>query len=150
VRLAAAVTLAATLVSLAAARPVQAQIVRADPGVVINGRVATAIYTTMRTPGSYGQPVPRVPLLIVDSLGQRNALATDDAGTLTVMLEPGRYRVVTTIPVEYQGIMYSWDVRMVVRRGIPIFDLTQANATTAVAAPGASAAVRRSQVRVVP
>lgn len=110
-------------------------LVRADPGIVINGRVATAIYTTMRVAGSYGRPVPRVPLLVIDSLGQRMALATDDAGTLTVMLVPGRYRVVTTQPVTWNRHEYEWDIRLDVAEGMPIFDLTQANSTRAVAAP---------------
>lgn len=139
---------AAAAALTAGAAPARAQLIRATPGVVIEGRVATAIYTTMRVPGSYGRPVPRVPLLVVDTLGQRTALATDDAGTLTVMLSPGRYRVVTTMPVEWQGLRYEWDVRIAVREGIPILDLTQANATRAVAAPRSGSSA--DAVRLVP
>jgi hypothetical protein len=51
------------------------------------------------------------------------------------MLYPGRYRVITTAPVEWQGLRYEWDVTVTVRPGIPILDLTQANATKIVQVP---------------
>ncbi len=142
------VVAAAMVVSSPLAAQYRTQLIRADPGVVIDGSVATAIYITMRVPGSYGQPVPRVPLLVIDSLGQRRALATDDAGTLTVMLRPGRYRIVTTRAVEWQGLRYAWDIQVPVRPAIPIIDLTQENATSALPTPLAEPAT--VPARVVP
>lgn len=129
-------------------RPILAQIIRADPGVVIDGRVATAIYVTLNVPGRYGEPVPRVPLLLIDSAGRRRALATDDAGTLTVMLAPGSYRVVTTRTVEWQELRYDWDIQIIVRPGAPITDLTQENATSVV--PVESRSIVDQSPRVIP
>jgi hypothetical protein len=103
----------------------------------------------MRELGRYGTPVAEVPILVIDSLGQRRALVTDAAGTLTTLLAPGRYRVVTTAPVVWHGLQYAWDVALVVQPGLPIVDLTQESATSAVPV-GAGPMARPGAVRTAP
>lgn len=122
--------------------------VRADPGVVIEGYVAVVIQVTMRVPGSYGEAVPSVPVALIDSLGRRRDVLTNDAGEVTTLLRPGPYRVLTTSPVAWQGVRYEWDVAFRIKPSVRILNLTQDNATSAV--PVAAAADRDARARVRP
>lgn len=105
-------------------------VIRADPGVVIGGLVATRVYVTMAEVGRAGTPVPGVRLVFIDTLGRRRALVTDAAGAVTTLLAPGRYRLLTTGPVVSRELRYSWDVSFVVRRGLQTIELTQRTATS--------------------
>lgn len=104
--------------------------VRAKPGTVIEGKIATTIYVTMLGDGTRGKPVAGVPLLVISELTDSVLVETDGAGAKTIMLAPGLYRLTTLRPVEWQGSSYQWDLRLDVAPGVGITELTQRNAVS--------------------
>jgi hypothetical protein len=103
--------------------------VRADPGTVINGRVAVRVYVTLSDDDTPYAPIGGVRLRFFRTTADTaTALRTDDAGTATVMLTPGEYRLVSSSAVEWKGTRYSWNTLIVVQAGIPTVELTSASA----------------------
>jgi hypothetical protein len=94
------------------------------------GRVMAKTTVTMDQPGSYGQPVSGLKILIVTESGDRTATTTNDAGVSSSWLTPGTYRFVTPDAVSWNGKKYAWDVVVPVKAGMGVVKLTQANATT--------------------
>ena len=113
-------------VSLAVAaihQPLDAQ-VRADPGTVINGRVAVRVYVTLSDNDVAYAPIGGVNLRFFRTTADTVVVVqTDDAGTATALLLPGEYRLMSTSPVEWKGSRYSWNQLVQVRAGLPTVEL---------------------------
>jgi hypothetical protein len=130
------------LASMAASWPLGAQ-VRADPGTMINGRVAVRVYVTLSDNETMYAPIGGVNLRFFKTTADTMIVVrTDDAGTATAMLLPGEYRLMSTSPVDWKGARYSWNKLVTVREGIPTIELTSNTAVrdaTVVVAPADSA-----------
>jgi hypothetical protein len=126
----------ALLVATGLSRSGAAQ-VRADPGTVIDGRVAVRVNITLSDEEISYVPVGGVSLRFFRTTADTTVvLRTDAAGTATAMLLPGEYRLMSTSPVDWKGARYSWSQLVEVRAGLPTVELTAASAErTAVAAP---------------
>jgi hypothetical protein len=106
---------------------------RADPGTVINGRVAVRVNVTLSDDETLYAPIGGVHLRFFRTTSDTVvALRTDDAGTGTALLLPGEYRLMSTSPVDWKGNRYSWNQLVAVRAGTPTIELTAASAERAV------------------
>jgi len=123
------------LLATALSEPIGAQ-VRADPGTVINGRVAVRVYVTLSDEETSYAPIGGVNLRFFRTTADTIVVVrTDAAGSATTMLAPGEYRLMSTSPVDWKGARYSWNQLVQVRSGLPTIELTAASAErTAVAA----------------
>jgi hypothetical protein len=109
---------------VAASAPLAAQ-VRADPGTVINGRVAVRVTVTLSDDETPYAPIGGVSVRFFRTTADTTVSArTDDAGTATVLLPPGEYRLMSTSPVDWKGTRYSWSQLVQVRAGLPTIELT--------------------------
>lgn len=108
--------------------PARAAAARPDAGAVVGGRVATTIAVAVPGRGGQIRAAADLPLAIIDAAGRRLTTTTDADGSVTVVLSPGPYRVVTSTPVEWAGRRYRWDFGFTVRPGLPVVDLTPNNA----------------------
>jgi hypothetical protein len=119
-------TLSFALVLLLAALvqgPVEAQ-VRADPGTVINGRVAVRVYVVLADNDTPYEPVRGVQLRFFRTTADTAVVVrTDDAGAATALLLPGEYRLMSSSPVNWKGYRYSWDRLVQVRPGLSTIEL---------------------------
>ena len=122
--------------------------VRADPGTVINGRVAVRVYVTLSDEETSYVPIGGVNLRFFRTTADTTVVVrTDEAGAATALLSPGEYRLVSTSPVDWKGARYMWSQLVQVRAGLPTIELTAASAervaivadaTAAAAAPRAA------------
>jgi hypothetical protein len=116
----------AAIVCAAVTSPLRAQL-RADPGTVINGRIAVRVYVTLSDDETSYAPIGGVSLRFFRTTADTVVtLRTDDAGTATAMLAPGEYRLMTTSPVDWKGGRYSWNRLVSVRAGLPTIELSAA------------------------
>ena len=116
------------LISIAAVdRPLGAQ-VRADPGVVINGRVAVKVAVTLSDDETPYAPLSNLQLRFFRSATDSVVVRTDDAGVATTLLPPGEYRLVSGAPTEGKGTRDTWSIPLTVRAGMALVDLKAANA----------------------
>jgi hypothetical protein len=100
-----AIVIAAVCAPLAVPALAGAQ-VRADPGTVIDGRVAVRVYVTLSDDDTPYAPIGGVRLRFFRTTADTAiALRTDDAGTATVILAPGEYRLVSSSPVDWKGAL---------------------------------------------
>ena len=125
--------------------------VRADPGTVINGRVAVRVNVTLSDDETPYAPIGGVSLRFFRTTADTTiAVRTDEAGTATVLLTAGEYRLMTTSPVDWKGARYSWSQLVQVRAGLPTIELTagiaERSTIVAVSAPGVEPAGRESAV----
>ena len=119
----AAILFAASIQSRAAAQ------VRADPGTVINGKVAVRVYVTLSDDETSYVPIANVNLRFFRTTADTTVVVrTDEAGAATALLSPGEYRLVSTSPVDWKGGRYMWSRLVQVRAGLPTIDLTAATA----------------------
>jgi hypothetical protein len=102
--------------------------VRADPGVVIGGRVAVRVYVTLSDDETPYAPVSGLQLRFFRSVADSVVARTDDAGTATVLLAPGDYRLVSSVPTVWKGARYSWSIPITVRAGMSTIDLKTSTA----------------------
>ena len=117
---------------LIGAAPVGAQVVRADPGVVIGNRIAVRVNVTLSDDETPYYPVRGLTLAFARPASPDTVLGrTDEAGVLTVLLPPGDYVVASPQPVGWKGTSYGWSVPLVVRRDMPAIDLNRRNARVA-------------------
>ena len=108
--------------------PLAAQ-VRADPGTVINGRVAVRVYVTLSDNEIAYAPIGGVSLRFFRTTADTViAVRTDDAGTATALLLPGEYRLMSTSPVDWKGARYSWNQLVQVKAGLPTVELKASTA----------------------
>ena len=122
---------AALVLSVVLARSASGQ-VRADPGTLINGRVAVRVYVTLSDDETSYAPIGGVNLRFFRTTADTTVVVrTDQAGTATAMLSPGEYRLMSTSPVDWKGSRYSWSQLVEVRAGLPTIELTVASATRA-------------------
>src|SRR5690349_5360748 len=104
--------------------PLSAQGVRADPGTVINGRVAVRVYVTLSDNDVAYAPIGGVNLRFFRTTADTVVLVrTDEAGTATALLPPGEYRLMSTSPVDWRGARYSWNQIVQVKEGLPTVEL---------------------------
>ena len=74
---------------------------RADPGIVINGRVAVRVYVTLSDDETAYAPIAGVSLRFFRTTADTTvSVRTDDAGTATALLSPGEYRLMSTMPFD--------------------------------------------------
>jgi len=126
--------------------------VRADPGTVINGRVAVRVYVTLSDEETAYAPIGGVHLRFFRTTADTVVVVrTDDAGTATALLVPGEYRLMSTSPVDWKGARYSWNKIVQVRAGLPTIELTASSAergaTIAAVPPGASTSASSEDAR---
>jgi hypothetical protein len=130
----------AAVVFAATHAPLAAQ-VRADPGTVINGRVAVRVYVTLSDNEVAYAPIGGVNLRFFRTTADTViAVQTDDAGTATALLLPGEYRLMSTSPVDWKGARYSWNQIVQVRAGLPTIELRASTAVREVVAADSVAA----------
>jgi hypothetical protein len=98
--------------------------VRADPGALINGRVAVRVYVTLSDAETPYAPITDLQLRFFRSATDSVIGRTDDAGALTVLLSPGDYRLVSGAPTTWKGASYTWSIPITVRAGMAALDLT--------------------------
>jgi S1-C subfamily serine protease len=88
------------------------------------------------------KPVPRL-ALIVKSLNatpaQEITLKTGFDGLTEAKLEPGKYRVTTPQPIDFQGKRYSWDQEIVLSGTEQTLELSNDNAVATALGPEPSA-----------
>lgn len=116
------------------------------PGSVVNGRVAVRVFVSLSDSTTRYYPLIGHRLFFYRSANDSTIAATDSTGSLTVLLPPGDYRVISAKPVGWHGFNYSWNVLVSVKPGMPIVDLRSPEATSAssaaLAAAGASSDIR--------
>lgn len=131
----------ALLITTALSRPLGAQ-VRADPGIVINGRVAVRVYVTLSDEETSYAPMGGVNLRFFRTTADTVVtVRTDEAGVATTILAPGEYRLLSTSPVDWKGSRYSWSQLIQVRAGLPTLELTVATAERTASVADADAVV---------
>jgi len=109
---------------------------RADPGIVINGRVAVRVYVTLSDDETAYAPIAGVSLRFFRTTADTTvSVRTDDAGTATALLSPGEYRLMSTTPVDWKGGRYSWSRLVQVRAGIPTIELNAVSAERVASPP---------------
>lgn len=135
----------AVVVGLLLAKHVNAQ---TEVGSALaDGQIIVKLYVTVDQTGMpYGRPISHFALLVVAPSGERSTVATDDAGSATLHLTPGVYRVASFQPLEWNGRHLVWDLPLQVREHMHALDLTPHNSAVAVAtnadgAPASSGAV---------
>lgn len=120
--------LTATLLAASAYAPLGAQ-VRADPGTVINGRVAVRVYVILSDADTPYEAMRGVQLRFFRTTSDTAAVArTDDAGAATALLLPGEYRLMSSSPVNWKGTRYSWNQLVQVRPGLGAIELGASSA----------------------
>ena len=137
------------LLYLAGSTSVLAQI-RREPGLVIDGKVVVRVRITLRdanTPYD-ADPIGGMQVRFFRSEVDSTVATTDEAGTLTTLLAPGKYRVVSAGNVLWKGNRYSWSVSISVVEGMPVVELREGNATV-VGSSRASAQERAPSIAPV-
>jgi hypothetical protein len=137
------------LLCLADSTSVLAQI-RREPGLVIDGKVVVRVRVSLRdanTPYD-ADPIGGMQLRFFRSEVDSIVATTDEAGTLTTLLAPGKYRVVSAGDVVWKGNRYSWSVPISVVEGMSVVELREGNATV-VSSSRASAQERSPSVAPV-
>lgn len=131
-----------------AGSPLHAQL-RADPGTVINGRVAVRVYVTLSDDETTYVPIGGVNLRFFRTTADTMVVVrTDAAGAATALLAPGEYRLLSTSPVDWKGSRYSWNQLVQVRAGTPTIELTPSSAERVAIeteAPASSPAPRKHE-----
>ena len=113
----------ALLFAAVVATPLAAQ-VRADPGTVINGRVAVRVYVVLADNDTPYEPVRGVQLRFFRTTADTAVVVrTDDAGAATALLLPGEYRLMSSSPVNWKGYRYAWNRLVQVRPGLATIEL---------------------------
>ena len=97
--------------------------------LLVDGTVVVKVFVTMPRQFTQGLGVMDVPLLLVPAQGEPHAGQTDDTGTATLRLKPGGYRLVSG-PVTWDGVVYHWEIPLLVRATMRGVDLNPRNATT--------------------
>jgi hypothetical protein len=115
---------AATLLGTA---PLCAQ-VRADPGVVIGGRIAVRVNVTLADEDTPYSPVRGLTLAFTRPASDTVLGRTDEAGVVTVLLSPGSYTVSAPTSYPWKGAWYTWSVPVAVRADMQAVDLSRSNA----------------------
>lgn len=88
------------------------------------------------------KPVPRLTLVVKGlnaATAQETTIKTGFDGTAESKLEPGKYRVTTPQPVDFQGKRYSWDQEIVVSGTEQTLELSNDNAIATAMGPEPSA-----------
>src|SRR5690242_4546561 len=89
--------------------------VRADPGAVVDGKIAVRITVTLANDQEPYHPVRSLRLRI-ERPGVRSdstIATTDESGVATVLLPAGGYRLTSARPYDWQSRWYRWDVPLV-------------------------------------
>jgi hypothetical protein len=105
--------------------------VRADPGAVIDGKIAVRITVTLANDQEPYHPVRSLRLRI-ERPGVRSDSAiatTDESGVATVLLPASGYRLTSVRPYEWQSRWYRWDLPLVVRAGMATVELHARNSS---------------------
>jgi hypothetical protein len=113
--------------SLAAA-PASAQH-RVIPGVVRDGKIVTRIHVTFYDTETRYLPVVAHPMLLVSEKGDSLRVTTDEAGVVTLLLEPGRYVLRSVESTMWKGKPFYWNIDVAVEAGMELVDLTPYNST---------------------
>lgn len=128
------------LLTAALSAPLGAQL-RADPGTVINGRVAVRVYVALSDESVAYVPMRNVQLRFFRTTADTVVTVhTDDAGTATALLQPGEYRLISSSPVNWKGTRYYWSRLVQVRPGVGAIELNSASAERTEAVEVAPAA----------
>lgn len=84
------------------------------------------------------KPVPKARIVVkqADSpTPARFEATTDFEGAAQLSIPPGRYRLISAHPTDFQGKSYNWDVEVTVTESQNSFDLSNDNASIAELAP---------------
>ena len=107
--------------------PVHGQ-VRADPGVVIGGRIAVRVNVTLADEETPYSPVRGLTLAFTRPASDTVLGRTDEAGVVTVLLPPGNYTVSAPTAYSWKGASYTWTLPIAVRADMQSIDLNRSNA----------------------
>ena len=97
------------------------------PGSESNGQIRVQVNVTLSAGAGDDYPVPNFALTLFRSATDSTQLATDEAGVLRFAVAPGTYRLASTAPIQWRGRSYRWNIPLVVRRGMGLVELTNAN-----------------------
>jgi hypothetical protein len=121
--LSAALSLSAAFASL----PLHAQSAGAT-GTTVNGRVVVQVFVTLSDDQTMYHAVAGLPLGFVRSPRDTSIAVTDRAGSATILLAPGQYRLVSLAPTQWKGFRYSWNTSVVVKEDMEAIDLRRKEA----------------------
>jgi hypothetical protein len=102
--------------------------VRADPGVVIGGRVAVRVNVTLADDDTPYSPVRGLTLAFTRPASDTVLGRTDEAGVVTVLLPPGSYTVSAPTSYPWKGGYYTWSVPVSVQADMQAVELSRSNA----------------------
>ena len=97
------------------------------PGSENNGQIRVQVNVTLSAGGGDDYPVPNFPLTLFRSATDSMQLATDEAGVLRFEMAPGTYRLASSAPAQWRGRSYRWNIPLVVKHGMGLVELTNAN-----------------------
>jgi len=97
------------------------------PGSESNGQIRVQVNVTLSDGAGDDYPVPNFALTLFRSATDSTQLATDEAGVLRFTAAPGTYRLASTAPIQWRGRSYRWNIPLVVRHGMGLVELTNAN-----------------------
>jgi len=97
------------------------------PGSESNGQIRVQVNVTLSDGAGDDYPVPNFALTLFRSATDSTQLATDEAGVLRFTVAPGTYRLASTAPIQWRGRSYRWNIPLVVRHGMGLVELTNAN-----------------------
>jgi hypothetical protein len=120
--------IASLIATILVALPVTAQ-VRADPGVVIGGRIAVRVNVTLSDDDTPYYPVRGLSLVFARAGSDTVTGRTDEAGVVTVLLPPGNYTITTLTPYAWKGTSYAWSIPVTVRSDMGAVEFNRGNAS---------------------
>lgn len=134
------ITAALLAATALATEPLAAQ-VRADPGVVIGGRIAVRVNVTLADEETPYSPVRGLTLAFTRPASDTVFGRTDEAGVVTVLLPPGNYTIAAPRPYAWKGTWYTWSIPAAVHADMTALDLSRSNARVTRVDPRAARAV---------
>jgi S1-C subfamily serine protease len=132
-------TCLAAMVAAAAGLPASTGSATASPSVPQEGQLEIRLVVVAADLSL--KPVPKYRLLITPLVEgrQETAVTTGFDGSAQMDLSPGRYRIHSESPVEFEGKRFSWDVEFEIREGKATrVELSNDNARTEAAAAKAA------------
>lgn len=113
-------------------------------------RVALRVFVSLSDSLTRYYPVRSAQLNFYRTAVDSIVVVTDSTGAANVSLMPGEYRLVSARSVTWHGYAYSWNVPLIVRRGMTTLDLRGSDAERSDAtSPNVTATSQRTTPREV-
>lgn len=114
-----------------------------------NAKVALRVFVSLSDTMTRYYPVRSFQLNFYRTATDSVVAHTDSTGAANVLLAPGEYRLVSARSVVWHGSAYSWNVPLVVRRGMTTLDLRGSEAERSDATPAMTVPAPRSEARLI-